>query len=194
MSRIRRFNRKILGYDTSLTDDVYGFDSQTGIAIPTGPIDTYEQDELIEKFEVNLVVKNRWYINTLSLSYLICAGMFLLLLTRNKHIRKAPLALGLNSIICSFISLRYQLANDYKLLQTLKFRIDNRKIDILNSMLLLLVLWITVENYHDKLVVAMFLQLPLLLFIVVITVKSLINEADKELGVLRELKYKYKNA
>ncbi|KAL3231085.1 putative membrane protein [Nakaseomyces bracarensis] len=193
MSRIRRFNRKILGYDTDLMDDI-DQDRNGGIVIPHGPIDSDEQDELIEKFEVNLIVKNRWYINTLSLSYLICAGMFLLLLTRKKNISPAPLALGLNSIICSFFSLRYQMVNDYKILDTLKFTIDNKKIDILNTMLLLLILWITVNDYHGKLLLAIFLQLPLLLFIVVLTVKSMINEADEELGRLRNLKYKYKDA
>lgn len=193
MSRIRRFNRKVLGYDASLTDDPHDFD-RNGIVIPTGPIDTEEQDELIEKFEVNMVVKNKWYINTLSLSYLICAGMFLLLLTRDKSISRAPLVLGLNSIVCSFLSLRYQLTNDHRIMDTIKFKLDNRKIDILNSMLLLLVAWTTVNNYQENLLLAVFLQLPLLLFIIALAVKALITEADRELGTLRSLKYKYKNA
>lgn len=194
MSRIRRFNRKVLGYETDLMTEFDSLGGADGIIIPEGPIDIIEQEELIEKFEVNLLVKNRWYINAVSLAYIICAGVYLMLLTKRTKMSSIPLILGFNSIILSFLALRYHLVNDYVLLRSLKLKLTNRTIDILNITQLIMIEWIVIDDYRSDTLILVFLHLPVLLFLVQALIKLLLSEIDSDLSQLRDLKYNYKNA
>ncbi|CAI4959406.1 AVN_HP_G0012410.mRNA.1.CDS.1 [Saccharomyces cerevisiae] len=65
MSRLRRFNRKILSLSSDYTHDSESDQEDVSIL----PLDTEEQEELIQKFETNAHITNKLYINLLSILY-----------------------------------------------------------------------------------------------------------------------------
>lgn len=189
MSRLRRFNRRIFRDGTGI-----GVDSEDDNEISILPMDTEEQEELIQKFELSYNVRNKRYVNILSLSYLICSGLFLIFGTKRSGKEASFLVMGAQSIICSMITIRYELTSDYVVFKKLKLHVDNSRIQKLNLVLLVLIEWIGLTHFQGSLTSQMFCQLPILLFMMAFSVNRWARDMEEELNQLREMKYKYKNA
>ncbi|CAI4062106.1 uncharacterized protein SKDI_07G2700 [Saccharomyces kudriavzevii IFO 1802] len=190
MSRLRRFNRKILGFSTDYTHE--GESDQDEVSVL--PLDTEEQEELIQKFEVNAHVTNKLYINILSVLYLLYGGLLMMIVRKSRgHIKLAVLA-GANSLICSCITLRYNIINDYFLFKKFKLRVSNFSINILNIALLVFMGWISFNHVMEDKKTLFCLQVPMFLFWVAMLVKRWARKTEDEIADLRRMKYKYKNA
>ncbi|EJS43700.1 YGR016W [Saccharomyces arboricola H-6] len=190
MSRLRRFNRKILGLSSAYTHESDTDQNEVSIL----PLDTEEQEELIQKFEVNAHVTNKLYINVLSVLYLLYGGLLMIFVRKAQgHIKLALLA-GANSLICSCITLRYDIINDYFLFKTFKLRVSNFSINILNVVLLVFMSWISFNHVMEDKKTLFCLQVPMILFWVAVVVKRWARNMEDEIADLRRLKYKYKNA
>lgn len=196
MSRLRKFNAKVLGIKTIINGKYTGSEFQTLMDSDDDfslPMDTDEQEQLIQKFELNNYTTDQITINIMCALYLFCAGIFLMLATRSSRNVSVVLLAGLQSLICTCVSLRYELINDFKIFNILKLRINNSLINTFNCILLILISWVTF-NYFDQRVLQFFLHIPLFLYIMAFTIKYWSKEIEGDLGELRQLKYKYKNA
>lgn len=203
MSRVRRFNLEVLGIQTpdhilsSLTRRLNRTgDRQLKEEIKDWdltPLDSEEQEELINKFEVSNYSINHSIINFLTALYLLLSGFFLIMGTKTDHAISCVLLTGIQSILCSCITLRYNLTNDFIITRKVKYRINNSTINTINSVILVLIEWVSVNHLEGQRIWQLILQLPLLLFIVTILIKKWNRDMEKELDELRQLKYKYKN-
>mgnify|MGYP003365970472 CR=1 FL=1 len=183
MARLRKFDRDILW--TAGGDD--------GDSV-LGPMDTDEQEELIQKFELSNRTRNKRYVNILSLCYMLCSGVFLLLATKTSGKEMAMFVLSTQSIICSMINVRYELVNDFVLFHKVKLHIENSTLEKMNLVLVLLVEWIGLAHCEHDLVIKIFIQMPLILFLIAIFIKNWSRDMGDQLNLLRGMKYKYKNA
>lgn len=203
MSRVRRFNSKILGF----TNDESTFDGLTNRYNQKnkwyqqnindwdiGPLDFDEQEELIQRFEQNNYLTNKWMIDMMSALYLVLAGLFLMLATKTNRSISCLLLGDVQSILCSCITLRYNLTNDFIVTRQFKLRVNNSTINTLNFVLLILFEWIIVNHLGSQFKWQIFLQIPLMLFIITLLIRKWNNDMDVELSELRNLKYKYKSA
>lgn len=203
MSRVRRFNSKILGF----TNDESTFDGLTNRYNQKnkwyqqnindwdiGPLDFDEQEELIQRFEQNNYLTNKWMIDMMSALYLVLAGLFLMLATKTNRSISCLLLGDVQSILCSCITLRYNLTNDFIVTRQFKLRVNNSTINTLNFVLLILFEWIIVNHLGSQFKWQIFLQIPLILFIITLLIRKWNNDMDVELSELRNLKYKYKSA
>lgn len=183
MSRLRKFDRGILG------GGIHGDDDQ----IPDLPIDTQDQEELIQKFEVNNSLRNKRHANVLSLTYLLFAGLCVMLASKVRGRERALFVLESQSIICSMILARYELMHYYPLFGKFSIYIDNSRIQKFNIILIVLIEWIGFQADNGWILFS-FRQLPLVFFVITKVLKKWSNEMENELNQLRKLKYKYKNA
>lgn len=188
MSRLRRFNRKVLRGIGSDSDN----DEITFL-----PLDSDEQEELINRFEVRSQSKDNQYIQLLSVAYLICCGLFILLLVRlrrkeDQSTNKRLALFSINSIVSSLIYLRYEIAKNFEFFKY-RFQLTTKRINTLNCILLLLITWQVTEEVNMKSMQFLF-HIPLLLFVVTFLTRKWIRDLDRELDDLRGLKYKFKNA
>ncbi|KAK5782408.1 uncharacterized protein PWA37_005415 [Arxiozyma heterogenica] len=203
MSRVRRFNSKILGF----TNGESAFDGLTNRYNQKnkwyqqninywdiGPLDFHEQEELIQRFEQNNYSTNKWMIDMMSALYLVLAGLFLILATTTYRSISCLLLGDVQSILCSCITLRYNLTNDFIVTRQFKLRVNNSTINTLNFVLLILFEWIIVNHLGGQFKWQIFLQIPLMLFIITLLIRKWNNDMDAELSELRNLKYKYKSA
>ncbi|CAI4039282.1 hypothetical protein SMKI_07G2630 [Saccharomyces mikatae IFO 1815] len=190
MSRLRRFNRKILSFSSDYTHDGESDEDD----VPILPLDTEEQEELIQKFEVNAHVTNKLYINILSVLYLLYGGLLMIFVRKSRGHLKLALLAGANSLICSCITLRYDIINDYLLFKKFKLRVSNFSINILNIILLVFMGWISFNHVMEDKITMFCLQVPMLLFWLAMVVKRWARNMEDEIANLRRLKYKYKNA
>lgn len=203
MSRVRKFNSKILGF----TNDESTFDGLTNRYNQKnkwyqqnindwdiGPLDFDEQEELIQRFEQNNYLTNKWMIDMMSALYLVLAGLFLMLATKTNRSISCLLLGDVQSILCSCITLRYNLTNDFIVTRQFKLRVNNSTINTLNFVLLILFEWIIVNHLGSQFKWQIFLQIPLMLFIITLLIRKWNNDMDVELSELRNLKYKYKSA
>lgn len=204
MSRVRRFNSKVLGF--SIPDSMLG--TLTNKNIKEGewgegeevndwdltPLDSQEQEELIEKFEKNNYLINKSIVDVMTVLYLFLAGLFLVLATKTDRSISCLLLGSIQSIICSCITLRYNLMNDFILKSQFKLRVNNSTINTINCVLIVFFEWIIINHLEDQFKWQFFLQIPLVLFIVTLVIRKWNGEMEKELSELRHLKYKYKNA
>ena len=187
MPRFRRLNGGLWGDDEEKDNHPDGMDDF--------PIDEAEQDELIQTFETRNYEGQESVIKLLSLLYIVCAGAFLMMATKVKSRQVASMLLGgMQSIICSCATLRYKLTNDFRLFKKLKIHISNGVIDILNYGILILLLWITVNEFQDERALQFLFQVPLMLCIIATLMKKWAAELDSDISNLRGLKYKYKSA
>ncbi|CCF58945.1 hypothetical protein KAFR_0F03490 [Kazachstania africana CBS 2517] len=186
MPRLRRLDAKLLGFGSPTgTDEV---------PVSDMPLDTEEQEELLQRFELINYSKNKKNVNVLSLLYLLCGGIFLIMATKTKSRSVSSILLaGFQSIICSCVTLRYNLMNDVSILKKLKFKVSNRTVDILNGIILILILWVSTSHFEGSRSLQFLFQIPLLLFIVAQMTKKWTLELEKDISSLRQLKYKYKN-
>ncbi|KOG99519.1 uncharacterized protein DI49_1980 [Saccharomyces eubayanus] len=190
MSRLRRFNRKILGLNPGYAYEVESEHDDISML----PLDTEEQEELIQKFEVNAHITNKMYINVLSVLYLLYGGLLMIFVRKSRgHVKLALLA-GANSLICSCITLRYNIINDYLLFSKFKLRVSNFSINTLNIVLLVFTGWISFNHAMEDRKTLFYLQVPMVLFWVAVIVKRWARNMEDEIADLRRLKYKYKNA
>lgn len=171
-----------------------GIDSEDDNEISILPMDTEDQEELIQKFELSNSVRNKRYVNILSLSYLVCSGLFLILATKRSGKEASFLVMGAQSIICSMITVRYELTTDYIVFKRLKLHVDNSRIQKLNLVLLVLIEWIGLTLFQGSLTSQMFCQLPILLFMMAFFLNRWARDMEEELNQLRGMKYKYKDA
>lgn len=183
MSRLRKLDRSILSGRANGEDH----------DIPDLPMDTEEQEELIQKFEVNNSLRNKRYANVLSLTYLLFSGLCIILATRSQGREMALFVLVAQSIICSMILARYELMHSYTIFRRFSVHIDNSRIQKVNLMLIVLIEWIG-HQADDSWKKFTFRQVPLIFFLITKTLKRWSNDMEKELNQLREMKYKYKNA
>lgn len=188
MSRLRRFNRKVLRGIGSDSDN----DEITFL-----PLDSDEQEELINRFEVRSQSKDNQYIQLLSIAYLICCGLFILLLVRlrrkeDQSTNKRLALFSINSIVSSLIYLRYEITKNFEFFKY-KFQLTTKRINTLNCILLLLITWQVTEEVNMKSMQFLF-HIPLFLFVVTFLTRKWIRDLDRELDDLRGLKYKFKNA
>ena len=203
MSRVRRFNSRLLGFTSGdstfdrLTNrynqknEWFGQDSTDW---DIGPLDFDEQEELIQRFERTNYSINRWMIDLMSTLYLILAGLFLVLATKTNRSISCLLLGDIQSILCSCITLRYNLMNDFIITRQIKLRVNNSTINTLNSVLLILFEWIILNYLEDQFKWQVILQIPVILFTITLLIRKWNNDMEIELSELRNLKYKYKNA
>lgn len=204
MSRVRRFNAKVLGF--SIPDNT--FETLTNRDVIKGawsergevndwelsPLDSQEQEELIQKFEKNNYSINKSIVDIMTVLYLVLAGLFLVLATKTDRSISCLLLGNIQSIICSCITLRYNLTNDFILRSQFKLRVNNSTINTINCVLIVLFEWVIINHLEDQFKWQIFLQIPLVLFIITLLIRKWNGEMEKELSELRHLKYKYKNA
>ncbi|QLQ80484.1 hypothetical protein HG537_0D04840 [Torulaspora globosa] len=183
MSRLRKLDRKILSGRATDRDE----------EIPDHPMDSEEQEELIQKFEANNTLLNKKCANVLSLIYLLFSGFCIMLAGSTQGRERGLLVLIAQSIICSMILARYELMHTYAIFRRYSIHIDNSRIQKLNIVLIVLIEWIGFEG-HNGWKMFMFHQLPLVLFLITKILKKWSIEMEKELNQLRKMKYKYKNA
>ena len=107
---------------------------------------------------------------------------------------KLALLAGANSLICSCITLRYNIINDYLLFSKFKLRVSNFSINTLNIVLLVFMGWISFNHVMEDKKTLFYLQVPMVLFWVAVIVKRWAQNMEDEIADLRRLKYKYKNA
>lgn len=187
MSRLRRFNRSVL---------LDGSDFQADIddsGIPDLPMDTDEQEELIERFEISNTLRNKRYANTLSLTYLLFSGLCLMMASKAHGREMALLVLQSLSIICSMVLARYELMHSYPIFGGFSIYINNSRIQVLNVVLIVLIEWIGFAS-HDPWSSQLFRQIPVVLFLITRTLKKWSEDMEQELNQLRKMKYRYKNA
>ncbi|QLG73267.1 hypothetical protein HG535_0E03510 [Zygotorulaspora mrakii] len=184
MSRLRKFDRNILWNGASDTDD-----NQL-----MGPLDTEEQEELIQKFELSNTARNKGYVNILSLCYMMCSGVFLILASNKSGKEKVMFALCTQALICSMINVRYELRNDFIIFRKIKVHIENSTLQRTNVILIVLIEWIGLAHFEDHTMIKIFVQLPLILFVTAILIKNWSRDMADQLNQLRKMKYKYKNA
>ncbi|CCK70107.1 uncharacterized protein KNAG_0D03610 [Huiozyma naganishii CBS 8797] len=158
-----------------------------------GPLDSEEQEELIQQFELHNYSTNQWTINILSGTFLFCAGLFSILATKSERRVSCMLIAGVQSIACSVVSLRYDIINDFILFRQVRLRFSNSTLTSLNCVILTLILWVTMQHFEDTGLLQLFFQVPLLLFIITVLVKKWGRDIETELRGIRSLKYKYKN-
>lgn len=203
MSRVRRFNSKILGFTnaestfdglTNRYNQKNKWYQQNINDWDIGPLDFDEQEELIQRFEQNNYLTNKWMIDMMSALYLVLAGLFLMLATKTNRSISCLLLGDVQSILCSCITLRYNLTNDFIVTRQFKLRVNNSTINTLNFVLLILFEWIIVNHLGSQFKWQIFLQIPLMLFIITLLIRKWNNDMDVELSELRNLKYKYKSA
>lgn len=184
MARFRKLNGGLWGTEETNNDDNDDF-----------PMDEDDQARLIEKFEARNYQDNEITIRVLSVLYLFCAGLFLMMVTKIKSRNVASMLLGgIQSMICSCVTLRYDLVNDYYLFKKIKVRVSSKTIDMFNYMILILLLWISITKFEDKFSLQILFQIPLMLCLISVLMKRWAKEIDQDLNKLRELKYKYKSA
>ncbi|CCD27447.1 uncharacterized protein NDAI_0K02560 [Naumovozyma dairenensis CBS 421] len=191
MSRLRQFNNKILeiGQENSFTRDTDDIDDM----VPIVPIDSQEQEELIEKFTLNNHLRNNWYIKVFTICFLLCAGLFLQSATTKHTDHTFLFLICFQSIICTCITLRYELLHDYKIFGLKMIRVKNSTINAINCILLVLIGWISSSSFKEQSIIFLISQLPLLLFIIGALLKKWIKDMELEVAGLRNMKYKYKN-
>lgn len=187
MSRLRRFNRTILFESAGLQPERDEYD------IPDLPMDTQDQEDLIERFEVSNNLRNKRYANTLSLTYLLFSGLCLMMASKAQGREKALLVLQSQSIICSMVFARYELMHSYLLFRMFPIYIDNSRIQLLNVVLLILIEWVGFAT-HGSWSSQLFRQIPVVLFFIAHTLRKWTGDMEQELDELRKMKYKYKNA
>lgn len=185
MPRLRRFERNVLLQRSSS----YGDDH----VVPDLPMDTEEQEELIEKFEISNTLRNKRYANTLSLTYLLFSGLCLIMASKTHGREMALLILQSQSIICSMVLARYELMHSYPIFRSVSIHINNSRIQVFNIILIVLIEWIGFAA-HDSWISQLFRQIPLVLFLITRTLKKWSGDMEQELYQLRKMKYKYKNA
>jgi len=188
MVRFRKLNGGLWGNEEQLNETAE--DEDFGILM-----DEDDQDNLIEKLERRNYRDREASIQILGLLLLVCAGIFLIIATRvnSRDIASMVLA-GVPSMICSWMTLRYNLVNDYCLFKKIKLYINGRNIDILNYTILILISWISLNDFEGRWQLQLLFQIPLLLKITTIIMKRWSLELDQEFDTLRRLKYKYKSA
>ncbi|CEP61033.1 uncharacterized protein LALA0_S02e05248g [Lachancea lanzarotensis] len=197
MSRLRRFNKGVL-------DKVHGnsnYDDDDG-EIPIHPMDVEEQEEFIGNLELRNNASNNRTVQILSVAYVICCGVFLSLLVRVKKLgkdngtsnstHKRLFLFAINSIICSLITLRYEIIKDVSISRAVGVRVNNARINAVNCTLLLLISWEVVDKVEKATMQALF-HVPLVLFVLSQVSKRWMNQLQMEISSLRGLKYKYKN-
>ncbi|SMN22512.1 similar to Saccharomyces cerevisiae YGR016W Putative protein of unknown function [Maudiozyma saulgeensis] len=188
MVRFRKLNGGLWGSEEKLNETVE--DEDFGF-----PMDEDDQDNLIKKLERRNYKERETSIQILSMLLLVCAGIFLAMATRVKSRDIASMLLaGVPSIVCSWMTLRYNLVNDYCLFKSFRLYVNERYIDILNYTILILISWVSWNEYENDWQLQLLFQIPLLLKITAIIMKSWSLELDKEFDSLRALKYKYKSA
>ncbi|CCH62069.1 hypothetical protein TBLA_0G01220 [Henningerozyma blattae CBS 6284] len=187
MSRLRRVNRKVLE-----------------MGVEDFPMDTSEQDKLIEKFEKENIVRDKRYINVIFGSLLIISLFYPYLLNndhlmdkeliKSKKYLKTALSIGSRSIQCSAITLRYEVLRDYEILNKIKMKIDNNKINLVNIILIILANWIIVSHWEDlQFIELVILEIPVMIFVLTISIKRWGFQIETSIDELRGLKYEYKN-
>lgn len=187
MSRLRRFNRSVLLDGSGFQAD--NDDSE----IPDLPMDTDEQEELIERFEISNTLRNKRYAHTLSLTYLLFSGLCLMMASKAHGREMALLVLQSLSIICSMVLARYELMHSYPIFGGFSIYINNSRIQVLNVVLIVLIEWIGFAS-HDPWSSQLFRQIPVVLFLITRTLKKWSGDMEQELNQLRKMKYRYKNA
>ncbi|QLL32226.1 hypothetical protein HG536_0C03950 [Torulaspora globosa] len=183
MSRLRKIDRDILSGRAIDGDE----------EIPDHPMDSEEQEELIQKFEVNNSLLNKRCANVLSLTYLLFSGFCVMLAGKAQGRETGLFVLIAQSIICSMILARYELMHSYTIFRRYSIHINNSRIQKVNVILIVLIEWIGFEA-HKSWRMFMFRQIPLIFFLITKILKKWSNEMEKELNQLRKMKYKYKNA
>lgn len=185
MVRFRKLNGGIWGNESKEQDeDDFDF-----------PIDEDEQDKMIENLERRNYKDRETTMQLLCMIYLLCAGIFLIMATKAKSRDIASMLLGgVQSIVCSWITLRYNLVNNYCIFKKWNICVNGRNINFLNYAVLILLLWISWNEYEGQRLLQLLFQIPLLLQITAIVMKRWSLELDQEFDSLRNLKYKYKNA
>ncbi|SCV05205.1 LANO_0H02366g1_1 [Lachancea nothofagi CBS 11611] len=190
MSRLRKFNRGVL-------DRINGGDDSDN-EIPMHPMDVEEQEEYISNLELRNVCSNSKIVQLLSIAYMVCCGVFLSLVVKVKRLggdastHKRLLLFSINSVICSLITLRYEIMKDFSISRSLGVRITTQRINALNCMLLLLITW-EVSEKVDKFGLRVLFHVPLVLFSLSVISKKWMSELEDEINSLRGLKYKFKN-
>lgn len=154
------------------------------------PMDTEEQEELIQQLEKGNAIRNRRYVNALTAIYIICGLLFLLQMQRTHGKEFCLYTMGVLGIALSVISLRYEMVTDYRMFVTSQVYIDNCAVRMSNVVVLILMEWLALTDLPLK----SLSQLPFLLFIVSLLVRKWSKSMDSELNSLRNMKYKYKNA
>ena len=133
-------------------------------------------------------------IEVITALYLIFAILFLILTTKTNLSISCLLLGAIQSIVCSCITLRYNLTNDFIITRQFKVRVNNSTINTMNLVLLILFEWIILNHLENQFKWQIFLQIPLILFIITLLIRKWDNDMGIELSELRKLKYKYKNA
>ncbi|AMD22357.1 HGR018Cp [Eremothecium sinecaudum] len=196
MSRLRRFNDSVLKFSQNGNDDRRG--SHYFDEVDFLPLDTDEQEQLIQKIELSNSTKNDKYLRRLGFLYLLCGGGMLALATAMKMHQsfskyRLLLLVSVQSIGCSFVYLRYSAV--WHILQRFRipFNIDSRAINIINMSILLTITWV-VSGKNNNYSALVLLHIPHLLFIIAILVTRWVATIDTDIKMLRSSKYKFKNA
>lgn len=181
MPELRRLNRSAIAFGDSKDDDE-GFSMQ--------PMDTEEQEELIQNLEKANASRNSCYMNILTTLYAVSGLLFLFLIQRVHGKEFFLYTMGFCSIILSVISLRYETATDYRMFTVSQIYVNNYVVRTSNVILLVLVEWLAFATSNLK----GLSQLPFLLFIISVLMRKWSKSMESELSSLRSMKYKYKNA
>ncbi|SCU92617.1 LAFA_0F11760g1_1 [Lachancea sp. 'fantastica'] len=192
MSRLRKFNRGVL-------DRIHGNDDGDS-EMPMHPMDVEEQEEFISSLELRNNASNNQIVQILSVAYVVCCGVFLSLVVRVKKLGKEDqtstykrlFLFSINSIICSLITLRYEIIKDVSVSRSVGVRISNARINGVNCILLLLISW-EVADKVEKMPLRALFHVPLVLFVLSQISRRWMNQLQVEISNLRGLKYKYKN-
>ncbi|AQZ17151.1 YGR016W [Zygosaccharomyces parabailii] len=181
MPELKRLHRSAIA-SSAFKDDDEDF--------PMQPMDTEEQEELIQKLEKANTSRNSCYMNILTTLYVISGLLFLLLIQRGHGKEYFLYTMGFFSITLSVTSLRYETATDYRMFTVSQVYVNNYVVRTSNVILLVLVEWLAFATSNLK----GLSQLPFLLFIVSILMRRWSKSMESELSSLRSMKYKYKNA
>lgn len=171
MSRLRKTNRKLLK-----------------IGIDDFPIGTDEQDALIESLEQHDIVHNKTYRRIFFICFLIMSIIYPYIFGRNPHKKELSpfLSWGGKSILFSSINFISKDEQIYKYLKGI--------MNIFNIIFLLAYNW-KLKFYWEELstLMVIILEIPILLFIVSLLIRTWETELDDKIEELRGLKYQYKN-
>lgn len=195
MSRLRKFDNEILNQMLQDEEDENGDFGMSFL-----PMDTEEQEDLIQKLELRNNLKNDSFLRVLTVIYLVCCGMFVLLATKIKRkdnelfSHKKILLFSAQSISCSIVNLRYDFFQNLLKVRRMKMRFSftNTGLNILNFVILIFLSWI-IHNQIHSVALILLLHIPHVLFIASVVVKKLITSFNFEIGQLRSLQYKFKN-
>lgn len=185
MGRSKLIDKIALGIPSYNLDDASDFSS---------PLDVDEQEKLIQRFETRYASQHSNYLRLLSSIYLVLCGLYLLLAVRLTSYGKTIAILSMQSLLCSFLTLRYRITTTYYILGHMSMHLTNKRLSYLNMSFLVLILWMSVNQYWN-LDLPMFLQsnIPLLLYIIAQYFSHITPDLQGSFQELRQLKYKYKN-